>query len=75
MKQWGNQPHPKEEKPLTYDEYVALPSDQYPHIVPRGIITVVLGLRLQVKKTLCSCEHHLKMGGLEQSSLTQATYP
>eukprot|EP00957_Ditylum_brightwellii_P009085 686978-Ditylum_brightwellii.AAC.1 len=20
-KQWGNQPHPKEEKPLTYDEY------------------------------------------------------
>ena len=32
MKQWGNQPHPKQEKPLTYDEYVALPSKQRPYI-------------------------------------------
>eukprot|EP00957_Ditylum_brightwellii_P161135 12268930-Ditylum_brightwellii.AAC.1 len=32
MKQWGNQPHPKGEKPLTYDEYVALPSKQCLHI-------------------------------------------
>eukprot|EP00957_Ditylum_brightwellii_P026422 1999000-Ditylum_brightwellii.AAC.1 len=31
MKQWGNQPNPKEEKPLTYDEYVAIPSNQHPH--------------------------------------------
>eukprot|EP00957_Ditylum_brightwellii_P171677 13069781-Ditylum_brightwellii.AAC.1 len=28
---WENQPHLKGEKPLTYDEYVALPSDQRPH--------------------------------------------
>eukprot|EP00957_Ditylum_brightwellii_P107728 8219061-Ditylum_brightwellii.AAC.1 len=32
MKQWGKQPHPKEEKSLTYDEYVTLPSKQCPHI-------------------------------------------
>eukprot|EP00957_Ditylum_brightwellii_P046930 3561987-Ditylum_brightwellii.AAC.1 len=32
MKHWGNQLHPKEDKPLTYDEYVVLPSNQRPHI-------------------------------------------
>eukprot|EP00957_Ditylum_brightwellii_P108055 8243763-Ditylum_brightwellii.AAC.1 len=62
MKQWENQPHPKEEKPLMCDEYLALPSNQCLHID----IVVLFGMGWQKKglgHTYDSISGHVFMSG------------